>query len=1321
MTAVAAVPVFSSVHSPARRVSQYVALNSSLHSAPSPGSSKFSALRLNLSTLRYRRRSRRRVAEARTSRFSIDPDEEELGAGYEGSEGVQFAGKRNASQRFSKANVQGKNTVSWAGASGASQDESNLSWRPPKHQARGVMPSDMRETRRFMSSENAHASGNGKRDTSFLGYNQEKDFLSSQKQQRSAFETQQQYGSGVHKKHPRVPLPTQNQRSRLQNRVSVFKGVSQPYISGLSRNNRPSWPGEEADDAPSNAKQTPFLYDGSRHNVEEEYEANFRHGVDNHFRKGTMFMSKLEEVCSNLKKKRELSRQNFSMNKGVLKDEEALRNDSASPHARHGSQNATSEGKSAQGSGVSLSLKRHDRRCTTYPDSDLENSVENAKRTTTGDDRQGDHGGEKYYPLMNAGKGSQSDLGEVTLLKHAKEDDEVGVTPFNLFSCSPSVPWEADKRYYSSTFKPHIPIKRGKASPSVRRISTSIGSRSSPSQSSVKSRNLSYSKLESQAAVGVIGPLEFGGRDEQLETCVAVKEGIETQGVMDLKDVKGITQIASQKRTSKLVESLDFDWSDSDAEEKGVNFLSTHADAEEVMPIESSSFASAPHNSLNCSDSGNEVDGDNDFSVLSDAEDDEPNSSERSLHNKTDILSSASTTYTEDTTSATAPTVVSSGAPDTCNGNKPIDSATAPTDVSPGAPDTSNGSKPIDSAMWHKHTLPDLPFEFEYSYSETPKDPILRYRETPYSPFGPPTMGRPWIGRPPLKPSKRKVREFDSFNPPPRDKKGVKFVQDPGPYPEGQGPKPAKSKEEIMGEPLTKEEIVYLVEKCQRENRQLNLGRDGLTHNMLDLIHSHWKRRRVCKIKCKGVPTVDMDNVKFHIEDKTGGKIIYHTGGVLYLFRGRNYNYKDRPQIPLMLWKPVSPVYPKLIQPAPEGLTEEEAKKLCRLGRKIEPICRLGKNGVYLTLVEDVRAAFKLDELVRIDCQGLNPSDYKKIGAKLRDLVPCVLLSFDKEQILMWRGKQNPPIGGTNLSETRNSETAPTSMSSVVECPDLIIIQDGSKASVDDVSAHTIEKEPSLAEEEVFKQSPTADDRTFKDANSEEKGNVSMCEFTNLKGLVLQRDGKSSDIVDSLPERAMPKLSEYVSVDKQETGSCAGPDTASEETNKSMNSKIIETSCEELVPVAAVSSKFSMHEVEGNRETFDGLANNMGQVCKSLNNQSECVIRVDTLWDHAFQSGMAIEITEADTDIDLIVRKAAQLAQSAPLGPTYTRNLMYKLQLKREAEDRADDDLRIQFSSRKPQKRQQKVVKRKFQLPTVDVPGMGGLPVDELAKLLAPK
>lgn len=106
-----------------------------------------------------------------------------------------------------------------------------------------------------------------------------------------------------------------------------------------------------------------------------------------------------------------------------------------------------------------------------------------------------------------------------------------------------------------------------------------------------------------------------------------------------------------------------------------------------------------------------------------------------------------------------------------------------------------------------------------------------------------------------------------------------------------------------------------------------------------------------------------------------------------------------------MLWKPATPVYPKLIQEAPEGLTKEEAEELRRQGQNLLPICRLARNGIFLSLVKDVRDAFELSYLVKVNCRGLEPSDYKKIGAKLKDLVPCVLLSFDDEQILMWRGK----------------------------------------------------------------------------------------------------------------------------------------------------------------------------------------------------------------------------------------------------------------------------------------------------------------------------
>lgn len=79
--------------------------------------------------------------------------------------------------------------------------------------------------------------------------------------------------------------------------------------------------------------------------------------------------------------------------------------------------------------------------------------------------------------------------------------------------------------------------------------------------------------------------------------------------------------------------------------------------------------------------------------------------------------------------------------------------------------------------------------------------------------------------------------------------------------------------------------------------------------------------------------------------------MIYRRGGVLFLFRGRNYNHRTRPRFPLMLWKPVAPVYPKLIQQIPEGLTLQEATEMRRKGRELMPICKLGKLLAYVGII----------------------------------------------------------------------------------------------------------------------------------------------------------------------------------------------------------------------------------------------------------------------------------------------------------------------------------------------------------------------------------
>lgn len=43
-----------------------------------------------------------------------------------------------------------------------------------------------------------------------------------------------------------------------------------------------------------------------------------------------------------------------------------------------------------------------------------------------------------------------------------------------------------------------------------------------------------------------------------------------------------------------------------------------------------------------------------------------------------------------------------------------------------------------------------------------------------------------------------------------------------------------------------------------------------------------------------------------------------------------------------MLWKPITPVYPRLVQRVPDGLTLEEATEMRKKGRQLPPICKLG-------------------------------------------------------------------------------------------------------------------------------------------------------------------------------------------------------------------------------------------------------------------------------------------------------------------------------------------------------------------------------------------
>ncbi|XXG59035.1 hypothetical protein AAC387_Pa04g1187 [Persea americana] len=628
------------------------------------------------------------------------------------------------------------------------------------------------------------------------------------------------------------------------------------------------------------------------------------------------------------------------------------------------------------------------------------------------------------------------------------------------------------------------------------------------------------------------------------------------------------------------------------------------------------------------------------------------------------------------------------------------------------------------------YRVPNAPFEFQYSYTETPKVKPLALRE-PYLPFGPGTMPRPWTGRAPLPASKKKLQEFDSFRLPPPHKKGVKPVQAPGPFLPGSGPKYVMSREEIIGEPLTKEEVKDLIKSCLKTRRQLNMGRDGLTHNMLDNIHSHWKRKRVCKIKCKGVCTVDMANVHQQLEEKTGGKIIYSRGGVLFLFRGRNYNYKTRPKFPLMLWKPITPVYPKLIPRVPEGLTLEEAIEMRKRGQKLPPICKLGKNGVYCDLAKAVKEAFEECDLVRINCKGMNTSDYKKIGAKLRDLVPCVLLSFEFEHILMWRGR-DWKSSFPKLVDMANAAAESTTESGLANSPNVV----GSCLVSHGLSNLGVGKSSDADEcperhNQVLSPSEDADPEETKDVLHLEENNNQQPATTHVGCNAVDVNGPSytfDRVRSSGPEMVINNGLVVAPEDGQGSHESSPPVLIG--LGAATHSGLAVASEDGQCPGPSSSMLDGLEIALKGGEGIDQLTPSMisSQGESSTGSSQTCTEGVLLLWRLAIESGSAL-VLDDPLDANTVYEKAVALAKTAPPGPVF-RNRFRKVVVQETQKKEGHEDLVVEEDasflakidnekSSKSEKKSSRSVRKNFKYEYQDVIPQGSLGIDELAKLLS--
>lgn len=74
-----------------------------------------------------------------------------------------------------------------------------------------------------------------------------------------------------------------------------------------------------------------------------------------------------------------------------------------------------------------------------------------------------------------------------------------------------------------------------------------------------------------------------------------------------------------------------------------------------------------------------------------------------------------------------------------------------------------------------------------------------------------------------------------------------------------------------------------------RLKERIKLGSAGVTRTIVDTVHEKWKTSEIVKFKCEGSSAMNMKRTHELLERRTGGLVIWRSGGSVVLYRGLNY------------------------------------------------------------------------------------------------------------------------------------------------------------------------------------------------------------------------------------------------------------------------------------------------------------------------------------------------------------------------------------------------------------------------------------------------
>ncbi|XP_043703576.1 CRM-domain containing factor CFM2, chloroplastic-like [Telopea speciosissima] len=73
--------------------------------------------------------------------------------------------------------------------------------------------------------------------------------------------------------------------------------------------------------------------------------------------------------------------------------------------------------------------------------------------------------------------------------------------------------------------------------------------------------------------------------------------------------------------------------------------------------------------------------------------------------------------------------------------------------------------------------------------------------------------------------------------------------------------------------------------------KRLKVGKAGITEGIVNGIHERWRRSELVKINCEDICKMNMKRTHEILERKTGGMVIWRSGGTIILYRGADYKY----------------------------------------------------------------------------------------------------------------------------------------------------------------------------------------------------------------------------------------------------------------------------------------------------------------------------------------------------------------------------------------------------------------------------------------------